>query len=425
MGWLVSHGSDQMAAVYPAAQFRKSLYRPDVIKRILAAGSTAQAVALADRQLKRPGQATQIEKILPPQVRIVAPDQRRLNVSQAALPIKAVATPSGDAPITALHLLLDGRPYSGGSGEPSAPAKPEPGGAVRQAWNVELSPGTHQITVKAETNSGYGLSDPVEAVFAPERIELPALYVLAMGISRYNEPGIRLEFPAADARQVAQVFEQTAGPLFRQVRCKTLTDAQATRRGILEGLSWLKSQATQRDVSVLFYAGHGGQDNDGVFYLLPADVNPDELTATGVSEDDLKRYCQSIPGRLVLMLDACHTGALGGDRRRALDGLTDNMVRDLVNDDYGVVVMCSSMGREYSLEDPQWGHGAFTKALTEGLLGQADFTHRRVVYLNDLDLYVSERVKELTGGKQHPVTQKPTSVRSFPLAKPTSVGSRS
>ena len=96
------------------------------------------------------------------------------------------------------------------------------------------------------------------------------------------------------------------------------------------------------------------------------------------------------------------------------------MVRDLVNDDYGVIVMCSSMGREYSLENAQWGHGAFTKALTEGLQGKADFTHRQVVYLNDLDLYVTERVKELTGGKQHPVTQKPNGVKSssFPIAKP-------
>ena len=95
------------------------------------------------------------------------------------------------------------------------------------------------------------------------------------------------------------------------MQCKTLTDAQASRRGILEGLDWLKGQVTQRDVSVLFYAGHGAQDNNGVFYLLPADAHPDNILATGVSEDVLKRHCQSIPGRLVVMLDACHTGALG------------------------------------------------------------------------------------------------------------------
>jgi hypothetical protein len=33
-----------------------------------------------------------------------------------------------------------------------------------------------------------------------------------------------------------------------------------------------------------------------------------------------------------------------------------------------------------------------------------------------LDLYVTERVKALTGGKQSPVTQAPGGVPDFPLA---------
>jgi hypothetical protein len=33
-----------------------------------------------------------------------------------------------------------------------------------------------------------------------------------------------------------------------------------------------------------------------------------------------------------------------------------------------------------------------------------------------LDLYISERVKSLTGGKQSPVTQAPGGVPDFPVA---------
>jgi len=40
------------------------------------------------------------------------------------------------------------------------------------------------------------------------------------------------------------------------------------------------------------------------------------------------------------------------------------------------------------------------------------------VYLHQLDSYITDRVKVLSQGKQHPVTAKPTSIRSFPLAKP-------
>ena len=73
---------------------------------------------------------------------------------------------------------------------------------------------------------------------------------------------------------------------------------------------------------------------------------------------------------------------------------------------------------------PCWTSGraasssTFTLALVEGLSGAADYNKDQVVYLNELDNYVSDRVKELTQGQQHPVTARPTSVRSFPLARP-------
>jgi hypothetical protein len=98
--------------------------------------------------------------------------------------------------------------------------------------------------------------------------------------------------------------------------------------------------------------------------------------------------------------------------------LTDDLVRDLVTDDYGVIVMASSTGRESSLENNAERQSNFTLALVEGLSGKADYNKDKVVYLNELDTYVAERVKELTKGQQHPVTARPASVRSFPLARP-------
>jgi hypothetical protein len=118
------------------------------------------------------------------------------------------------------------------------------------------------------------------------------------------------------------------------------------------------------------------------------------------------------------MLDACHAGAIGGDRRKGTGGLTDDLVRDLVTDDDGVIVMASSMGREESQENNKHRGGAFTVALTEGLSGLGDLNKDGTVYLSELDTYVTDRVKELTKGQQHPVTAKPTSIRSFPLARP-------
>jgi hypothetical protein len=52
------------------------------------------------------------------------------------------------------------------------------------------------------------------------------------------------------------------------------------------------------------------------------------------------------------------------------------------------------------------------------LPGRADQNKDGVEYLNGLDAYVTDRVKELTRRQQHPVMAKPTSIRSFPLARP-------
>jgi DNA-directed RNA polymerase specialized sigma24 family protein len=49
---------------------------------------------------------------------------------------------------------------------------------------------------------------------------------------------------------------------------------------------------------------------------------------------------------------------------------------------------------------------------------KADYNQDGVVYFHELDGYVTERVKELSKGQQHPVTARPTSIRSFPLSKP-------
>ena len=59
------------------------------------------------------------------------------------------------------------------------------------------------------------------------------------------------------------------------------------------------------------------------------------------------------------------------------------------------------------------------RALLEALDGAADVMPKDgVVTIDELNLYVKERVKELTGGLQHPVDQKPKETRNIPFAMP-------
>jgi uncharacterized caspase-like protein len=69
------------------------------------------------------------------------------------------------------------------------------------------------------------------------------------------------------------------------------------------------------DVGIIFFSGDGAKGADGNFYLIPADADRRDLPGTAVSEERVKGLLAEIPGHLVLLLDACHAGALGGDRR--------------------------------------------------------------------------------------------------------------
>ena len=59
MGWQVNNGLDQLGAFYPASEFHKAFYRPDVIRRVLAEGRQgALAAPVLDDLAPVPGELT-------------------------------------------------------------------------------------------------------------------------------------------------------------------------------------------------------------------------------------------------------------------------------------------------------------------------------------------------------------------------------
>ena len=185
---------------------------------------------------------------------------------------------------------------------------------------------------------------------------------------------------------------------------------------VLAGLDWLEKQATQRDVAVVFMAGHGLKDRRGNYYFLPHDGDAARLRRTGVNWRDLNDVISNLPSKVLLFTDTCKAGAVTG-KRRAVGSRVDitEALRELNAAGSGVVIMAASTGNELSQERPEWGHGAFTKALLEGFDGKADVNRDGIVDMKEIDLYVTNRVKELTNGEQHPTTEIPRIMPNFPL----------
>jgi hypothetical protein len=418
MGWYVGQGPEAMGRYYPAARFHTALYRPDVIQKVLANRNVGQAVAAADKARGQASEPPDLKRALANPVTIVAPEQSRVRLPGTTLKVKATArSAAGPHAVTHLRLLVDGKPYAG-EGATHRIAEPR-AGTVSGEWSVELPPGPHRLQVAAYSSAGWQYSDEREVLAAKPAAAastLPNLYVASIGINDYANTS-KLNYCAQDARAIEQVFRQKSRPLFSRVTTRVLTDRQATRERILALLNSLRRVMTARDVAVIFFSGHGGNHQPGGFFLVPVDYDSKQGLRSAVSAADLKKVLAELPGRVLLLLDCCYAGAIGLAPQGWNISPMGNLMRDLLRDDYGVVVMCSSMAREQSWENSAVPHSNFTKAVLEGLSGQADYNRDGLIHLNELDLYVSERIKSLSQNRQNAVTGKPTSMRSFALTR--------
>ena len=221
-------------------------------------------------------------------------------------------------------------------------------------------------------------------------------------------------FASKDAGDFAKAIQKQKGELYRDVGIRRLADEKATKDEILDELDWIRRETTSKDGAILFLAGHGVNDPSGIYYFLPVNTDTEKLKRTGVPFLDIKNTVASLAGKTIVFLDTCHAGNIMGKRR----GRTDitGVVNELTSAESGVVVFASFTGNQYSVEDPAWKNGAFTKAAVEGITGNADYTGQGKITINLLDLYISERVKELTQGQQTPTTTKPQTIPDFPMA---------
>ena len=273
--------------------------------------------------------------------------------------------------------------------------------------------------------SGDLASEPATLLLAYRGTEAPSgddlakpkLYALVVGVSDYEIPQLRLEYAGQDARDMAEALKAQEGGLYSAVDIRLLADREATRGAILEGLEWLDGEVTQNDVGLLFMAGHGVTDPKQRFYFVSADGDPERLLSTAVSGDAVQQTISSLAGKALFFIDACHSAAglvSTAEPRSAID--ITGVVNELAAAENGVVMFSSSTGREVSVEDQRWQNGAFTEALLEAFAGKGDFTGDGAMSIAELDLYLSERVKELTEQQQHPVVRKPDIVPDFQVA---------
>jgi uncharacterized caspase-like protein len=233
----------------------------------------------------------------------------------------------------------------------------------------------------------------------------PRLYLLAIGVDRYRDPAIQpLAFAVADARSVVDIFRQRASGLYQMVDPIVRLDEQVTRAewaGAFAEISQrLQADVRPDDLLIIFMAGHGFVDAaENRYYFASQDIAADDVLrgvyGSAISWDDFDLLAD-VPCRKLAFLDTCHSGAIQPQRDRDLKAAIRALQDDVV------LTVAASAGHERSEEKPAWAHGAFTKALLEGLGGAADTSHDGAVGLDELIAYVKRQVPQLTAGRQNP-----------------------
>jgi len=365
--------------------------------------------------------------IVPPQVAILTP-ARDSQVKEDAVLLTVRVRFDPSQKLTGLRVMLDGNvlPDAALRGalprQDTAPPAREsvPEGLLEETrtFTVPLPPRDCTLGVIAETALADSELATVLVRVAPggrvDTASLSRLFVLAVGVGKYKDPALSLVFPAKDAGDFSQALQAQKGRLFREVKVNLLADDQATRGNIMDALEWLQRQMTQRDVAMVFLAGHGMNDPaSGRFHFLPHDADLNAIKRTMVAGSEITSTLDGLPGKRMLFLDSCHSANVSGKTRGALD--LGALQRELEAAGQGVVVFAAASGRQGAQEKADWGNGAFTKAVLEGLGGAADPRHSGRVTVNMLNAYVNRRVKELTDGLQTPIFKKNEELADFAL----------
>ena len=370
LSWQVNSGANKLPQVYPAARFRPSMYQPAIMKYLIPAGRVEYAMAMAQKFDKALVQSQSVADIMPPEAAFDASIVEDAVIDGDTFTVKASAKGSGKQPITAMRLLVDGRPFQGQKGIKQFATPGETGEA---SWVVPLTPGPHTFAVIADTPVSKGMSKQITVTRKGE-IPKPNLYVLAMGISDYPDKELKVPWPAKDAVLLAKVLQKNCKSFFANIEIRIVTDKDATRKGMKDGLDWLASKMTAKDVGIVSFSGHGTRDDNNRFHFVTYDFDRDDPFHSGFPGADFKKSLDNMPGRLIAMIEACHSGDIA---ERVNPDSGDSLASDLSSEDSGVVVMCASLGREYAIASYITDAGFFTYALREGLEGHADINEER------------------------------------------------
>jgi uncharacterized caspase-like protein len=340
--------------------------------------------------------------------------------------------------VDVVRAFVEGRPVA-------SRAVCAPAGEVE--LTVPLLPGNNRVHLVAFDARGLASNAAVLDARAPsDPSRRPDVWVVAVGVSKYPRLPAALQLGVAheDARAVAGVMAAEAGRTYGRAHVTTLLEEHATPDAIRRALSGLSAMRPE-DVAVIFFAGHGfkaGAAGDMVFATSGVRLN---AAGSGVAADSMRdavgwsEIAEGLArarGRIVVLLDACHSGHVSQELVVPNASLASGLAG---GGRAGAVVFAAAKGRQFSLEpavarglsleieaqalslvepEPKEPHGFFTGAFLGALKSAAtDRDGSGSIELGELVDEVTRRVTRATGGAQTPWIARKDMFGDFALVR--------
>jgi hypothetical protein len=224
------------------------------------------------------------------------------------------------------------------------------------------------------------------------------LYVESVGIA--YAPNVQPDLPSCekDAKDIVAWAVGQRGKLANEVRTSLRIDQEGTAANILNGLKALREKVKPSDYVIVYLSGHGGLNPvTGEFHFVAYDRR--------VRWSELQPVLRSLPGTVIVILDACHSGGVRSEntivfsaclKDQTTAGFTSNKVNSIC-----------------------------TKYLLEGMNGQADLNRDNIVTLSEIEAFVSNQLVawNKSNPRQNFSVTRPGNVPSdLPVARLSSVG---
>ncbi len=301
---------------------------------------------------------------------------------------------------------------------------------------VEVPLATGQNWIEVTPVDSKGISGDTTRFRVIYRGQYPSdLFIVALGVSDYENPDMKLRYAAKDARDIAAAFEKYGTG---RKHVLVLTDRDVKDKSVMEKVKIFLSAASLEDRIVFYVAGHGILDDKLNYYYVPASFDPEHIAETSISMDELTGCLQDTKARKkLLLLDTCYSGMLGeeGEEKLALSGvqlphgvraiqirgmkvkkamgaLSVNQRKRYVEDMFsrgntqrGINIIAGTSGAEYALESGEWRNGVFTASVISAMKGEGaaqDVDGDGFFSVEELQQKVASTVQQQTGGQQRP-----------------------